>query len=112
MKFILSILLMIVGQILAFYQLQGPIKYEWLKNNIWFGILLGLPISAIFMLGIDLMIKHYNGELWPSRIIGFSVGTLVYGIMSYYLFKEPITAKTLICLILCVVIILVQVFYK
>jgi NO-binding membrane sensor protein with MHYT domain len=112
MKLVVSILLLILGQVISFFQLQGHMKYEWFKNNLWAGVLLGLPISAIFMLAISLLVKHYDGQLWPSRIIGFSIGTMVYAGMSYWLFKEPITTKTLICLVLCLAIILVQILWK
>jgi hypothetical protein len=36
--------------------------------------------------------------MWPSRLIGFGIGVIVFTIMSYYMFKEPITPKTLTCL--------------
>lgn len=103
---------MIIGQFLAFVQMQGHYKFPWLKNNLWFGLLLGIPISAIFMYGIHLLIKQYDGALWPSRIIGFSIGTMVYALMAHYWFNEQITTKTTICLFLSLLIILVQVFWK
>jgi hypothetical protein len=112
MNFFFGILLMIVGQLLAFVQMQGHYKFPWLKNNLWFGVLLGVPISAIFMYGIHLLIKQYDGAMWPSRIIGFSVGTTVYALMAYYWFNEQVTTKTAICLFLSLLIILVQVFWK
>lgn len=111
-NFILGVLLSIVGQVLAFFQLQGHIKYTWLKNNLWFPVLLGIPVSIIFMLSINYLIKAYDGALWPSRIIGFSIGTIMYGIMSKLLFDEKISIKTGVCLGLAVVIILVQVFWE
>ena len=103
---------MIIGQFLAFVQMQGHYKFPWLKNNLWFCLLLGIPISAIFMYGIHLLIKQYDGALWPSRIIGFSIGTMVYALMAHYWFNEQITTKTTICLFLSLLIILVQVFWK
>ena len=112
MNFFFGIFLLIIGQVLAFFQIQGHLKFEWLKNNIWFSVLLGIPISVIFMYGLNLLIKHYEGQLWPSRIIGFSIGTLVYTIMSYYLFNESINTKTFICICLSILIVLVQVFWK
>jgi len=112
MKLFLGVLMITIGQILSFVQLQGYLKYDYLKNNLWIPIMLGIPTSAIFIYGIKLLTKHYNGELWPSRIIGFSIGTVVFGILSYYLFKEQISFKTSICLILSVIIILVQLFWK
>ena len=112
MNFFFGIILMIFGQFLAFVQMQGHYKFPWLKNNLWFGLLLGIPISAIFMYGIHLLIKQYDGALWPSRIIGFSIGTMVYALMAHYWFNEQITTKTTICLFLSLLIILVQVFWK
>ena len=112
MNFFFGVILLIIGQILTFFQIQGHIKYDFLKNNQWFSVLLGIPISIIFMVGINLLIKWYGGALWPSRIIGFSIGTIVYAMMSYYLFNEQINVKTAICLTLSVLIIMVQVFWK
>jgi multidrug transporter EmrE-like cation transporter len=57
-------------------------------------------------------VEAYNGEIWPSRLIGFGIGIIVFSLMSYFLFKEPFTAKTVVCLFLAVLIILVQVFWK
>jgi hypothetical protein len=112
MNFLYGVLLLIFGQVLTFFQIQGHLKYDFFKNNQWFSVLLGIPISIIFMVGINMLIRHYGGALWPSRIIGFSIGTIVYAVMSHYLFSEQITIKTLICLSLSVIIVLVQVFWK
>jgi hypothetical protein len=112
MRLLTGILLITLGQILSFIQLQGYLKYDYLKNNLWIPILLGIPTSAIFIYGIKILTKYYNGELWPSRIIGFSIGTIVFGILSYYLFNEQVNLKTSICLILSFLIILVQLLWK
>jgi hypothetical protein len=45
-------------------------------------------------------------------LIGFAVGIITFALMSYFLFKEPITLKTLVCLGLGTLIILVQIFWK
>lgn len=109
---LIGILFSVIGQILAFFQLQGPIKYTWMKNNVWFPILMGIPISYVFIISINHLIQAYNGELWPSRIIGFSIGTIMYGIMAKLLFDERISQKTGICLSLAAIIIIIQVFWK
>ena len=112
MKIFLAVVLSILGQVMAFYQLQGHLKYEWLKNNLWLPVLMGIPISIVFMVSINLMIKHYDGQLWPSRILGFTIGTMTYAFMSKFLFNESINTKTVICLLLSLLIIIVQVFWK
>jgi multidrug transporter EmrE-like cation transporter len=58
------------------------------------------------------MVTHFEGQLWPSRLIGFAVGTIVFTFMSMLWFNEPITTKTSICLSLSVLILLVQLFWK
>ena len=112
MNFFFGVILLTIGQIMTFFQLQGHLKYEFFKKNVWFSVLMGIPISIIFMLGINLLIRYYGGALWPSRIIGFSVGTLIYGFMSHQLFNEPVNLKTGICLILSLLIVVIQVFWK
>lgn len=112
MNLFFGVILLIFGQILTFFQIQGHMKYVFLKNNHWFSVLLGIPISIIFMVGINLLIKCYDGALWPSRMIGFSIGTVVYATMAYYMFNEQITMKTATCLLLAFLIIIVQVFWK
>ena len=42
-------------------------------------------------------------------MIGFGVGTIVFGICSYVFLKEIPTLKTLICLLLALSIVLIQV---
>jgi multidrug transporter EmrE-like cation transporter len=42
-------------------------------------------------------------------MIGFGVGTIIFGIMSYLLLKEIPTLKTFICILLAIAIILIQV---
>jgi hypothetical protein len=58
------------------------------------------------------MVTYFDGQLWPSRLIGFAVGTIVFTFMSMLWFDEPITTKTCVCLSLSVLILLVQLFWK
>jgi multidrug transporter EmrE-like cation transporter len=112
MKLIYGILFGTAAQIITFLQLQGQIKYDFLKNNLWVAAIMGIPISLLFMASVKNMVNAYDGQIWPSRLIGFGIGVVVFTAMSYWLFKEPLTPKTLICLGLGVCIILVQIFCK
>ena len=102
----------ILAQVTTFLQLQGRLKYDILKDNMWFTILMGIPISFMFMQSVKYFIDAFDGQIWPSRLLGFGLGVIVFTIMSELLFKEPITAKTGICLGLGLCIILVQLFWK
>ena len=102
----------IIAQVITFIQLQGQLKIEWLKNNMWFGILMGMPISYLFMLSVKYIVTAYDGQIWPSRLIGFGIGVTVFTGMSFLMFNEHLTSKTLTCLGLGVIIILIQIFWK
>ena len=73
---------------------------------------MGIPISLMFMESVKNFVLAYDGQIWPSRLIGFGIGVIVFTLMSYFLFKEPISLKTLFCLFLGLCIILVQIFWK
>ena len=102
----------LIAQVITFMQLQGQMKYSILKNNTWFVVLLGLPISYLFMISVKHFVAAYDGQIWPSRLIGFGIGVIVFGLMSHWLFKEPFTLKTLICLGLGSLIVLIQILWK
>ena len=112
MNLIIGMLLGMTAQFLTFIQLQGRWKFDWMKENPWWMVLLGLPISYLFMSSVKYMVEYFDGQLWPSRLIGFAVGTIVFTFMSMLWFDEPITTKTGICLSLSVLILLVQLFWK
>jgi len=102
----------LIAQVITFLQLQGQLKYNILKNNTWFVVLLGLPISYLFMISVKHFVAAYDGQIWPSRLIGFGIGVVVFSLMSNWLFKEPLTPKTLICLGLGSLIVLIQILWK
>jgi multidrug transporter EmrE-like cation transporter len=112
MRLIYGMLLGVIAQMLTFLQLQGQYKYEWVKTNFIWMSLLGIPISLLFMYSVRHMVAAYDGELWPSRLIGYGIGVTVFIIMSKMWFNEPVSAKTLICLLLSLSIIFIQLFWK
>jgi hypothetical protein len=74
--------------------------------------LLGIPISYLFMASVQFMVEHFGGQLWPSRLIGFAIGTMIFTVMSLYWFDEHISLKTWVCLFLALCILLIQLFWK
>jgi len=112
MNLIYGLLWGLFAQIITFLQLQGQMKYDVLKNNTWFLVLMGLPISYMFMQSVKNFVLAFDGQIWPSRLLGFGLGVIVFSIMSAFLFKEPFTLKTISCLFLGLCIILIQLFWK
>ena len=56
-------------------------------------------------------VNAFDGDLWPNRFIGFILGIISY-VVNLYFFKQPVTVKILVQLILCFLIVLVQVMWK
>ena len=53
-----------------------------------------------------------DGLLWPARFIGFGIGMIIYAIMVNYHFDEGINVKTWVSLVLSLLLIVIQVFWK
>jgi multidrug transporter EmrE-like cation transporter len=112
MKILLGIFFQLIAQATTFMQLQGRLKYDIMKNNTWAVVLMGIPISFMYMLSVKYFVEAFDGQLWPSRLIGFGIGVFVFSIMSSMLFKEPFTPKTIVCLGLGFLIVALQIFWK
>jgi hypothetical protein len=112
MNLIKGIVWGVLGQVLSFLQLQGSVKFGWNKQYPWLvygGAVLGM---WIFIQSVESFVAAYNGQLWPSRLIGFGIGVIIFTTMSWLMFKEPVTLKTLICLGLAACILGVQIIWK
>jgi hypothetical protein len=112
MNLFIGILLSILGQVLVFFQVQGTVKYQFLQEHKMWVIIMGMPITWIFMMATKHLVSWSDGVLWPTRLIGFSVGIVVFAILSKILFGETISAKTAVCIALALLIVVVQIFWK
>lgn len=112
MDLLLGMFYGLLAQILTFLQLQGNIKYHWFEKYPIALLSVAVPISYLFIKSVEHMVVYYNGQIWPSRLIGFAIGIIVFGLMSYFIFKEPLTLKTIICLILGGCILGIQILWK
>jgi multidrug transporter EmrE-like cation transporter len=106
----IALLLITVSQIITYLQLQGQFFSGWMKSNPWLISLIGVPISYTLIQYTKRSAAYFNGEVWPGRLIGFAVGVIVFAVLSYFIFKEPVSIKTGICLLLAIAIVLIQIF--
>ena len=102
----------ILGQVFSFMQLQGSVKYNWFQKYPILVLLSALPSTWFYIKSVEHLVAWGDGQLWPSRLIGFGIGIIVFVLLSMFLFKEPLTLKTLTCLLLAASILLVQIFWK
>jgi hypothetical protein len=100
------------SQIFVFYQLQGHLWNKWIKDNPFLMAIIGVPLGYLVILASRKMVDLCDGETWPNRIFGFSLGVVVFTCMAWVYLKEPVSVKTGLCLCLCFLIILIQLFWK
>ena len=74
--------------------------------------IIGFPLSLLYLQSVKHMVAHFDGNMWPSRLLGFAIGAVVFTAMSWMWFKEPLSVKTLTCLALALAIMGIQLFMK
>jgi multidrug transporter EmrE-like cation transporter len=111
-KLLIGIIFATLGQIMSFLQMQGNVKYGWYEKYPIILLLTAIPSTWFYVKSVDNFVQAFDGQLWPSRLIGFGIGIIIFVTMSMILFKEPITIKTLVCLILACTILCIQIFWK
>ena len=105
-KLLMGLVISFVGHIIAWFHMQGQFKYEWARS-IWWVVLGGIAISLCFYYGTRWYYEYFN-NYWYVRPIGFGMATLIFGIMTWLILDELPDTRTIICLILSVIIIIIQ----
>lgn len=111
-KLLIGLLLGGIAQIVTFIQFQAQFKWEWARQNWFVMACLGIPVSMLHIISVKHAVEYYNGELWPSRMLGFAVSTIVFASMAYFWFNESFDLKTTVCTILAVCILFIQIYWK
>lgn len=111
-KLITGTLLFLLGQTLVWYQINGQFLSEWVKNRPWLMSLMGVPISYVYIIATRDLVTAFDGELWPQRLIGFSMGMVAFAFLTWFHLNQAITTKTAITLVLALAIVLIQVLWK
>ena len=105
-KFLIALLFSIFGNIIAWMQMNGQFKYEWMRQ--WWVIgIMGIPVSYFFFYSTRWYYEYFN-NYWYVRPMGFGMATIIFGILTWLILGETPDTKTWICLILSAIIILIQ----
>lgn len=109
----IAVLSIILANILVWFQLNGQFKWEWFKNNeLLIAAIFALPVSWLYIQYQKNAFIVFNESLWSIRLVGFSIGLIVFSIMTWVFSKEVLTMKHLICIGLAFLIIGIQTFVK
>ena len=107
-----AIVLISTAQIAVWFQHNWQFINEKYKPEWWGWYIVAIPITYLFLKGTYYGVTAFDGDLWPNRFIGFILGIISYAWLTNYFFKQPVTGKILVQLILCFLIVLVQVMWK
>ena len=110
---LICIILYFLGQLLGYFQSNGILMTDWLKNNAWLTCLILGPLTALcFTYGTYYLYQDLQ-DVYASRFIAFSIGYLIFIPLTWYFFGEsPFTLKNMLSLVLCITLISIQAFMK
>ena len=105
-------LLFLIGQILVWYQINGQFISTWMKSHPIAVSFLGVPISYVYIYATQYLVEAFNGDLWPQRLIGFSMGMIAFAFLTFIHLNQAITLKTAVTLALATAIVVIQIVWK
>ncbi len=105
-------LLFLLGQTLVWYQINGQFLTEWIKERPLLMSLLGIPFSYVYIYATKDLVNAFEGDLWPQRLIGFSMGMFAFAFLTWIHFQQAITLKTAVTLALATAIVVIQIIWK
>lgn len=108
----LSFSLFLFGQIIVWVQVNGPLIWPWAKEHRFLLMVLGIPITWLFMDATRFAVSGFGNLFWPGRFMSFTAGIFIFTVMTYMFREEAINVKTGISLVLAFSLILVQLFWK
>ena len=102
-------LLVCISHVIFWFQVNGQFMWEFFKKYPYIIMLLGVPSSYLAMTASKIVFDDFGEKIWPMRIIGFSTGTIIFALLAFAFMSEGLTLKTILCLILSFVIIIIQI---
>ena len=91
---------------------ENSLESFFSNHGLAFAMFVGPFIGALGYYGSRLIYEAMSGSVWQIRFIGFGLSYLVFPILTWALLGEPMwTPKTMLCIFLSLLIILIQVYY-
>ena len=109
MKLYYGLLLLLLAQVLSWFQSNSTIIGGDLENKAIIAACITAPLTTLaYAYGTKFMYLSTD-SLWSVRFITFGIGYLVFIPLTwYFLGEEMITAKNIVSFLLCVGLLLVQ----
>ena len=110
-KLFLAIGLFAVAQAGAWFQLNSQLVWKFWENKpLLSAIVYGIPTSMCFWYGWRIIAENMD-SVWPARFMASSTGYMIFAGLTWYLLGESaLTLKTMSCIFLAFLIILIQIY--
>jgi len=111
-KLLLGLFILLLVYIIGWHQLYGQFIHEYFKKYQWVLIFLSVPCTYFSIIAARLISESFDGKMWPNRIFTFSIGIVMFTILTQIYFNEKLNLKTLILIGLSGIIVLLQIIWK
>ena len=108
----LGVLILIAVYIVGWHQLYGQFIHNFYKKYEMWLIWLSVPNTLLSIYATKLLTEYFEGKMWPNRIFTFSIGIVMFTILTTIYFNERLNLKTLVLVSLCGLIVALQVIWK
>lgn len=112
MKLVIFAFMCLLAHFAVWMQLNAQFINEKYKSSNYWMLLLGIPISWLWMKATQKGVEAFDGKFWPQRLIAFSIGIVLYTVLTHYFFAEKFDLKSATCIFLAFSIVCIQIFWK
>ena len=109
---LLGFIYFVVGQVLIWFQSHLQFFNSWSKDHPFLVAIPGIFVSYVSILATKYMTEAYDGLVWPSRLIGFGIGIIIFSGLTWWLLGEKLEMKSIVCVVLAFCILLIQLNWK
>ena len=111
MKLVFALFCLIVGHVLAWLQLNGPIFSDWWRDNIWLSALCISPLIFIFSMSYWSITYEWLQAVWSVKFIAYGVNIVIFSICAYYFLGESLfTIRNVVSIVFATLMILSQAY--
>lgn len=109
---LLGVAILIAVYIVGWHQIYGQFIHDFYKKYEMWLIWLSVPNTMLSIYATKLLTEYFEGKMWPNRIFTFSIGIIMFTILTTIYFNERLSLKTLTLVGLCGLIVSLQVLWK
>ena len=109
---LLGFIYFVIGQVLIWFQSHLQFFNSWSKDHPFLVAIPGVLVSYVSILATKYMAEAYDGLVWPSRLIGFGIGIIIFSGLTWWLLGEKLEMKSMVCVVLAFCILLIQLNWK